>query len=139
MAKLNVKYLAVHCSATKPSMDVGAAEIDRWHRAEGWFKIGYHYVIRRNGKIEKGRPESEIGAHVSGYNSVSLGVCLVGGCDDRMKAANNFTPAQFESLRTLLTELKTRYPEAIIQGHRDFPNVKKDCPSFDVKKWWSEL
>lgn len=138
MPSPNVKYLVVHCSATKPSLDVGATEIDRWHRAEGWFKIGYHYVIRRNGKIEPGRPCNEIGAHVSGYNGVSLGICLVGGVDDRGKAENNFTTQQFESLKVILNDLKLRYPDAIVQGHRDFPNVKKDCPSFDVKKWWSE-
>ncbi len=133
----DVKYIAIHCSATPPKMDIGAEEIDRWHRARGFIKIGYHYVIRRDGTVETGRPTSEIGAHVEGYNSSSIGVCLVGGVDasKQMKPANNFTAPQFSNLTGLLVKLKGTYPTAVVQGHRDFPNVAKACPSFDVKGW----
>ena len=130
-------FIAVHCSATRPSMDVGVVDIRKWHRAQGWEDIGYHWVIRRNGKLEKGRAENLVGSHVKGFNAVSIGVCLVGGVaqDDFTKAENNFTPAQFATLRELLANLKGRFPQAVIQGHRDFPKVAKDCPSFDVRKW----
>lgn len=130
-------FIAVHCSATGDRTDIGAADIDRWHRKQGWFMIGYHYVIRRNGVIETGRPENTVGAHVAEFNHNSIGICMVGGVDanDVTKAKNNFTPAQFASLKKLLSELKVRYPSAAIQGHRDFPNVKKACPSFDVRAW----
>ena len=130
-------FIAVHCSATRPSMDVGVVDIRKWHRAQGWEDIGYHWVIRRNGKLEKGRAENLVGSHVRGFNAVSIGVCLVGGVaqDDFTKAENNFTPAQFATLRELLANLKGRFPQAVIQGHRDFPKVAKDCPSFDVRKW----
>lgn len=131
------QYIAIHCSATSEKADIGAKEIDRWHRAKGFLSIGYHYVIRRNGVVEQGRPEEDIGAHVQDYNAVSVGVCMVGGVDanDIKKAVNNFTPEQFAALAKLVRELKTRYPDAIVQGHRDFPNVAKACPSFDVKGW----
>lgn len=131
------EFIAIHCSATGDKQDIGAKDIDRWHRAKGWKCIGYHYVIRRNGTVEEGRIETQIGAHVENWNAVSLGICLVGGVDanDPKKAVNNFTKAQFESLKQLLVDLKSRYPEAKIQGHRDFPAVKKACPSFDVKEW----
>ena len=130
-------FIAVHCSATGPKADIGAKDIDKWHRAKGWACIGYHYVIRRNGTVEVGRDEKVIGAHVENWNSVSVGICMVGGvdADDINKAENNFTKEQFASLKKLLTDLKTRYPKAVIQGHRDFPEVKKACPSFDVKTW----
>jgi N-acetylmuramoyl-L-alanine amidase len=133
-------YIAVHCSATSENLDVGAKEIDKWHRAQGWYCIGYHYVIRRDGTIEEGRDREVIGAHVVGFNEVSVGICLVGGVDanDPKKAENNYTKEQFESLKKLLDELKAVYPQAKVQGHRDFPNVKKACPCFDVESWCVE-
>lgn len=129
-------YIVIHCSATA-NQNFGAADIDKWHRKNGWACIGYHYVIRRDGTVEEGREESVIGAHVADWNSVSLGICMVGGVssDDHTKAQNNFTKEQFASLKKLLVDLKTRYPKAKIQGHRDFPKVAKACPSFDVAEW----
>lgn len=132
------EYIAVHASATQPKMDVGVKEIRQWHRAQGWTDIGYHYVIRRDGTLEVGRPEDVVGAHVSGFNSNSIGICLVGGVDSKLKAEDNFTAAQYAELALLLRKLKAKYPNAIIQGHRDFPKVKKDCPCFDVRKWIAE-
>ena len=131
------KYIAVHCAATPAGMDIGVKEIDRWHRQKGFLKVGYHYVIRIDGTIELGRDEDEIGAHVQGYNAVSIGVCLVGGvdADDVSKAENNFTKEQFSTLRTLLERLQIQYPDAEVLGHRDFPDVAKACPSFDVRAW----
>lgn len=128
-------FLAVHCSATQPKQDIGAAEIERWHRKRSFLAIGYHYVIRRDGTLELGRPDDTVGAHVEGHNSVSVGICLVGGVDAKLKPQDNFTPEQYDTLHKLLGQLKTKYPKAAIQGHRDFPNVAKACPSFDVKGW----
>ena len=131
------KYIAVHCAATPDGMDIGVKEIDRWHRTKGFLKVGYHFVVRRGGQLEIGRDEDEIGAHVQGYNAVSIGVCLVGGVDaeDVSKAENNFTKEQFSTLRTLLERLQIQYPDAEVLGHRDFPDVAKACPSFDVRAW----
>ena len=128
-------FLAVHCSATPEGKAFTAKDIDRWHREKGWRMIGYHYVIGLDGKVEKGRPDDMPGAHVEGYNSRSLGICLIGGCDAAMKPKNTFTPAQFKSLHDLLKTLHAKYPNAVIQGHRDFPKVAKACPSFSVKDW----
>jgi len=133
-------YIAIHCAATRPSQDIGAVEIDRMHRQRGFKCIGYHYVIRRNGKIELGRPQNQIGAHVENWNSVSVGVCMVGGVSEKDISIpeDNFTEAQWLSLKALLAGLKKDYPKAHIQGHRDFPKVAKACPSFDVKTWLKE-
>lgn len=130
-------FIAVHCSATTEKQNIGAADINKWHRAKGWACIGYHYVIKRDGTVETGRDDSVVGAHVAGFNERSVGICMVGGvsADDVSKAQNNFTPAQFSSLKKLLLELRKKYPRAVIQGHRDFPGVAKACPSFDVKTW----
>lgn len=133
----STKYLVVHCSATRPSLDVGAKEIRQWHKNQGWEDIGYHFVIRRDGKVEKGRPEGMVGAHVAGFNATSIGVCMVGGVNqnDFTKPENNFTKEQFASLKTLMATLSKKYPGAVVLGHRDFPRVSKACPSFDAKAW----
>lgn len=130
-------FIAIHCSATTEKMNIGAADIDKWHRAKGWACIGYHYVIKRDGTVETGRDDSVVGAHVQGFNEKSLGICMVGGvsADDVSKAVNNFTPTQFSSLKKLLVEMKKKYPKAKVQGHRDFPGVAKACPSFSVGDW----
>ncbi len=134
-----IKQLVVHCSASSPSVYVDAAVIDRWHRQRGFFKIGYHYVIKRDGVVEKGRDDEEVGAHVQGHNTGSLGICLAGGVDAKGKSVNNFTPEQFKALEVLLEKLLKQHPKAEILGHRDFPGVKKDCPCFDVKPWWAQV
>jgi N-acetylmuramoyl-L-alanine amidase len=134
----NVKYLVVHCSATPANRDIGVKELDRMHRERGFLKIGYHYVIRRDGSVELGRSIKEPGAHVEGYNGVSIGVCLVGGVTSTLKPEDNFEPAQKDALRTLLYQLVVLFPDAKVQGHRDFPDVAKACPSFDVKSWWKQ-
>jgi N-acetylmuramoyl-L-alanine amidase len=131
-----VEFLVVHCSATPADMDIGVKEIRKWHLQRGFAEIGYHYVIRRDGRVELGRPENQPGAHAAGYNLHSLGICLVGGLKKgTTKAENNFTPKQFVVLRTCLETLKEKYPDAEILGHRDLPGVNKACPSFDVRAW----
>lgn len=133
-----IKNIIVHCSATAADMDIGVAQIRQWHLQKGWDDVGYHYVIRRNGQIETGRPEEIVGAHVQGYNSFSIGICLVGGvdADDKSKAEFNYTRAQMNALDTLLQAMEEKYPNASVRGHRDFPNVNKACPCFDVAAWW---
>ena len=131
------KNIVVHCSATR-EQDIGAEDIRCWHvRDNGWLDIGYHFVVRRDGTIERGRPPNAIGSGVNGRNSDSLHICLIGGADAKGRGVNNFTVAQFDSLITLLREAVKAYPGAEVKGHRDFPGVKKDCPSFDVRPWWA--
>ena len=127
-------FIIVHCAATSPSMDIGAKEIDRWHRQKGWLGIGYHFVIRRDGTVETGRPITQAGAHATNYNNKSVGVCLVGGVkEDKKTPEANFTPAQYVSLIELLKKLRKDYPDAKIIGHNEV--AQKACPSFDVQKW----
>jgi len=138
--KMTPEAIVIHCAATKPDQDIGWYEIDRWHRAKGWFSGGYHYVVRRDGTVEKGRPDDKAGAHAKGYNHFTLGVCLVGGIDKDGKPENNFTDAQWLALTKLLVELALKHHsiDAIV-GHNELPNVKKACPSFNVKEWLKGL
>lgn len=129
---MNVDTIWVHCSATKPSQDIGVSIITEWHKAKGWSDIGYHFVIRRSGQIENGRPETEQGAHVYGYNKNSIGICMIGGLDDMGKPDANFTFAQYQSLIELIQELKSKYGMQVrVRGHRDV--AKKACPCFSVQ------
>lgn len=127
--------LVIHAAATPPSMDIGAKEIDQWHRERGWSGIGYHYVVRRSGKVEPGRPVSRSGAHARGYNSRSIGVCLVGGVNARNEPADNFTKSQYSALVRLVRRLRAQHDIVSVIGHRDLPGVRKACPCMDVVDW----
>lgn len=126
----------VHCSATKPSMNWGVREVRQSHKERGFLDVGYHFIIKRDGTVEAGREESAIGSHAKGYNHNSIGVCLIGGVDDRMKMDANFTPAQMTALRSLLVELLAKYPGSVLRAHHDI--APKACPSFDLKRWWEK-
>ena len=123
-----ITLIILHCSAVRPDQTSSAAQIDTWHRQRGFkLGIGYHYVVRRNGEIEPGRPESMIGAHVRNYNAHSIGVCYEGGLDIRGQPADTRTEAQKASMLRLLEDLHRRYPQARIVGHHDL-NPHKACP-----------
>ena len=126
-----ITLIVVHCSAVRPNQTSSAKKIDEWHKDRGFKGIGYHYVIRRDGTIEPGRPEWMIGAHCVNHNKYSIGVCYEGGLDIRGQPADTRTEAQKASLRKLLEELHERYPRAVIVGHHDL-NPHKACPCFDA-------
>ena len=136
--KRNIKELIVHCSATPEGKDYSVDTIRQWHLQRGFSDIGYHYVIYRDGSIHIGRDESIIGAHCTGHNANSIGVCYIGGCaSDGKTPKDTRTAQQKQSLVKLLKELKTKYPQASIHGHRDFSS--KACPSFDATKEYSSI
>lgn len=148
-----ITLLIVHCTATPEGRDYGAKDVDRWHRQRGFNMIGYHYLVRLDGTIERGRPEEMIGAHCTGHNAHSIGVCYVGGMQtltpalsltgrggiegEKFVPADTRTEAQTEALRRLLKELKERYPRALIVGHNTF--ARKACPCFDAAKEYIDL
>ena len=136
--KRTIKELIVHCSATPEGKDYSVDTIRQWHLQRGFSDIGYHYIIYRDGSIHIGRDESIIGAHCTGHNTNSIGVCYIGGCaSDGKTPKDTRTTEQKQSLVKLLKELKTKYPQASIHGHRDFSS--KACPSFDATKEYSSL
>ena len=126
-----ITLIIVHCSAVRPEQMSSAAQIDTWHRERGFhLGIGYHYVIRRDGTIEPGRPEWLIGAHCKNHNAHSIGVCYEGGLDIRGQPADTRTAEQKAAMRQLLEDLHRRYPRAVIVGHHDL-NPLKACPCIE--------
>ena len=135
-----ITLIIVHCSAYRPDQTSSAAQIDSDHRRRGWkFGIGYHYVVRRDGSIEPGRPEWMVGAHCVNHNAHSIGVCYEGGLDIRGQPADTRTAEQKVAMRQLLEDLHRRYPRALIVGHHDL-NPGKDCPCIpNVAREYADL
>ncbi len=129
----SVRFLVVHCSATRADRDYTVEQLLRDHRARGFRTVGYHFYIRRSGEVTRHRRLLEVGAHARGYNRCSLGVCYEGGLsavDGR--PADTRTPEQRQALRELLCRLHRLFPDALVVGHRDLPGMAKPCPCFDV-------
>lgn len=108
-AKTN--YIVLHHAAAKACSPY---QVDSWHKANGWSGIGYHYFIRKDGTVYRGRPEWATGAHVSGHNHESIGVCVEGNYDEEFVMPD----AQKDAVKALLRELKLRYPETVVKGHK---------------------
>ena len=143
----NIDSIIVHCSATKAGQDFTAADIDCWHRERGFNGIGYHYVVRLDGKLEKGRDVSLAGAHCKGWNERSVGICYIGGLDANGRPADTRTNAQKRVLYQIIMDLQREYNILQVLGHRDTsPDLNGDgviepyeyvkvCPCFDVKEF----
>lgn len=128
-----IKYLVIHCTAGRQTQTIEDLEAE--FKLKGWKSPGYHYVIEPNGEITKLLDVDKVSNGVKGYNSISINIAFVGG----YKSIDNRTRDQKESLVYLLRELKEQFPNAIIQGHRDFPGVAKDCPCFDAKDEYKDI
>ena len=128
-----IDLMVVHCSATRCNRSFPLEAVIACHRARGFATVGYHYYITRDGTVHAGRPLYQEGAHVTGFNKHSIGICYEGGLDSQGKPADTRTSAQRDTLRKLLLRLKADYPNARIVGHRDLPGVNKACPCFDAR------
>jgi hypothetical protein len=128
--------IVIHCSYTKPSMDVDAEWIRRVHVDEkGWDDIGYHLVILRDGMVELGRDLWRQGAHEPQVNHRSVAVCLVGGMSEDGKIEKNYTGPQWVALAFTVNFLLTMYPGSRVAGHNEF-REDKECPCFNVAEYW---
>lgn len=148
-----IDAIVIHCSATRAGQDVRAADIDKWHKERGFSMIGYHYVIDLDGTVEIGRPLPKDGSHCStagtsglSYNKHSIGICYIGGLDEKGNPADTRTFAQKKALLQLVYVLMGKYPSIVeVIGHRDASPDKdgngvitpnewiKQCPCFDVR------
>ena len=130
----DITEIILHCSATWSRQDIGLKEITQWHTTpkskggRGWDHVGYHFIIRRDGRVEKGCPLEVRGYHCSGHNANSIGICMVGG--GPMGEDNNFAVEQFDSLAELILDLRKKFPLASIHGHNEY--AQKACPVFSV-------
>lgn len=130
-----VRYLILHCSATRVTRDYTEAMLLRDHKARGFRTVGYHYYVRKDGTVSKHREILEVGAHCRPYNRCSIGICYEGGLDASGNPADTRTLAQTEQMQLLLMKLHKLFPQAKIVGHRDLPGTTpKACPCFDAVK-----
>ena len=133
-----IKYIVLHCTATPQNTTVESIK-KYWKEVMKWNSPGYHRIILPTGVVVELQDYSKPTNGVAGYNSNSIHISYIGGVDEKGKAVDNRTVQQKNSMYNLVIELKKKYPNAQVLGHRDFPNVKKDCPSFDVKTWLKSM
>lgn len=133
-----IKNIVVHCTATAQNAKIQAI-LDYWKYQLNWKRPGYHCIIEANGNIVSLHPIELPSNGVAGFNANIVNVCYIGGVDAKNNPIDNRTPQQKQALINILKTLKSKFPNAIICGHRDFPNVAKACPCFDAKKEYSNL
>jgi N-acetylmuramoyl-L-alanine amidase len=131
----HIKYIVIHCTATQPNTSI--VSIKRyWKEQRGWGDTpGYHYIIKRNGEIIQLLDENKNSNGVYAHNSSCINVSYIGGVDKNNRPIDNRTDAQKHTLFDKIIALTEKYKGAEVLGHRDFPDVQKACPSFDVKTW----
>lgn len=149
-----IDKIIIHCSASKEGQKLTVEQIDKLHRQRGFAGIGYHFVIYLDGSIHDGRDISKIGAHTTGYNTGSIGICYVGGLDKRdtngKMIKDTRTYQQKNALYQLVKKLMEMYPIKEVKGHRDYsPDTNGDgviskyewikgCPCFEVSDFMEE-
>ena len=143
MSTSDVKYLVIHCSATRSNQNYTVEQLMRDHKARRFRTIGYHFYIRRDGVMTQHRKILEKGAHCLPYNHCSIGICYEGGLNEDGIPCDTRTKKQTERMVDLLKNLHRLFPKARIVGHRDLPGTTpKECPCLDAQKvfgWIEEL
>ena len=130
----SVSKIVLHCSDSPNDRDIGRAEIDEWHKERGWKEVGYHWIVRIDGRLEKGRDESRPGAHVQGHNANTIGVVLVG--------RDSFPAYQMVPALVLVASLVVRHnlKATDVVGHRELaPLSGKTCPNTDMNHFREHL
>ena len=140
---MKIHTIVIHYSATYPDQDYPWAQLVADHIQRGFRTGGYHWYIRRDGTLIEGRPEYEMGAHVRGHNSGTLGICFEGGLERETGPTVghwNPTPEQEACLVRLIRDIQGRWPGARrVVGHKDL--AKTECPGLPkggVAEWWAE-
>jgi N-acetylmuramoyl-L-alanine amidase len=144
-----IKKIFVHCTASRQSWSVDA--LLKEFRDKGWHYPGYHWVVTADGKRTQLMTEDLPSNGVKGHNFDSVNVAYMGGISRTGKAIDNRTEEQKAGLRQLLKELRQRYPDAKIMGHRDISPDKnhngvvdpweriKECPCFDAIPEYADI
>ncbi len=143
MAKRDIKWIAIHCTAGYGNVD----SIKKyWKNTLKWKTVGYHIIVDLDGNLHTLVNFDEITNGVKGFNSKSIHISYIGGVlkEDYTKAYDSRTDAQKEGLKQAILMARKYAPKAKIKGHRDFSTDKngngkidtweriKDCPSFDA-------
>ena len=133
-----IDLIVVHCSATRCDRSYPVETLIADHGKRFGY-TGYHYYVTRDGRLYQTRHENLVGAHAKGYNKHSIGVCYEGGLNPQGKPADTRTDKQKKTLLGLLCALKLDYPDAVILGHRDLPDVHKACPCFNAREEYAGI
>lgn len=150
MSKQELKFLVIHCSATKVNVTVTPEKILRWHTAppphgRGWKKPGYSVLIDNDAKIHEMNANNgdqwitpdEITNGVKGINDQSYHICYAGGIARTGKAGDTRSPKQLAVMTKFIFDFIEKHPTIQIAGHNQFAN--KRCPSFDVPTWLKSI
>jgi len=128
-----VKYIAIHCTATRQNTKIESIE-RYWREQLGWSNPGYHFIIEKDGNVVQLQDVEKIANGVKGYNAHSIHISYIGGIDSKGLPKDTRTEEQKDAMYLLVHSLRAVYPDAQIKGHREFPNIAKACPSFDVQE-----
>ena len=135
MTMLPIRWLTIHCAATPEGRDVSADTVASWDKAK-FGQESYHHIVTLDGTDHVRLADNTMGAHTGGHNSGNIGVCYVGGMDAHMAAPKDTrTLEQSATLLRIVRAYQKKCPGIIVRGHRDWPGVRKACPSFDVTLW----
>ena len=144
MISREISEVVIHATETTTDKDIGAIEINNIQSKLGHDGIGYHYVIRRDGRLQRGRPVDKVGDHtsVNNHDNFSIGIVLVGGINVATgeveplanRSASSFTREQYTTLERFLTAFYSRYPGGNVFGHNDL-DVDEIDPYFDVQDY----
>lgn len=131
-----INMIVLHCSATRCDRDYTVQQLYHDHvEVNHWRYIGYHFYIRKDGRVEETRPLARMGAHAKGFNAHSIGICYEGGLDERGLPADTRTHGQTMAMKRLVVQMKQQFPTIKqVLGHRDLPGVQKTCPCFDATR-----
>lgn len=133
-----INNIVIHCTATAQTATVRSIR-RYWREVLGWRSPGYHRIVEADGTMVVIAPDSAVCNGVAGHNANSLHISYVGGIDGLNMPKDTRTNAQRVTLERQVREWRRLYPNARILGHRDFPGVKKACPSFDVPAWLKDI
>lgn len=142
-ASREITTIVSHWSATFINQNIGAEEIHQWHLRNGGDGCGYHYIIRRDGRLQRGRPLNRVGAHVDGFNEYSIGVCLIGGINalsgsnytSQQVSSESFTQIQYDTHDMLYKAFYNAFPYGQAYGHVDLATNGEVDPGFDVAQY----
>ena len=129
-----ITHIVLHCTATAQNTTIEAIR-RYWREVMGWKHPGYHLIIRPDGTFERLAADEAVTNGVRGHNATSIHISYIGGVGAQGQPVDNRTAEQRRTMLTLVRTMRSRYPEARIVGHRDFPGVAKACPSFEVAEW----
>lgn len=128
--------IVIHHTGNPVDDDLSAEQIHASHQAQGWAGIGYHFIVRKDGTVELGRPDWTVGAHAEGFNYTSIGVHVCGNFN-----AAEPTKAQLDALPMLLADICEAYgliaSDSVVMGHRDL--MATACPGDNLYKHLDEI